>query len=626
MLAHFKDIKYKSWIITKLKLAIQKHSGLFLLLILGMLPLVAWFKGNSLIAFGDICPYFNPQGHFYQRLFMWSSHLSQGMPSLTIAYSPLTLPWMLLSLLGIPDYIILKLQLIFLFAAPGISMYYFCSVVFKKAQKEPARIVASIFYMLNMFVVIRTQNPVAGWTYILIPLLLGIYIRGLDWPVHRSRYVIYFALLFTSSSLLMANPPTFVAFLLVFISYFIYRMLVSRDVERLWCLTFSLQIAAVSLLLSLWWIIPVYEVIGKIGTNGLVITKRVEESYWMWIHARNSFLNIFWLNTAISWKEVYYPFVPRYSNPILVIAAYIPLLLVFSAIFFKSVRRNRDIVYFLSLSVIVMFLCKGTHPPLSSVNVILYRYIPGFWIFREPAYKFFFLLVPCYAILLGFSVSEIYNKLSNTKIPAGFQKSRVVALLPKVVVVLIVCSLVSVAHPLVTGEVIVDKRPGRLSSSYVKIPEYWHEASNWISEQSNGLRVLISPQNPFYQVHYYWGYHAVDFVHQIIDRPILTLDPKGPYLEQALSNQLLRLTYQAIQRGSTRNLTSFLGLINVGYILQRNDMDWTHYGSKSVGSPNHIRKVLSEQPNIHLEKMFGKLDLYKIPDKNFLPHIYASTL
>jgi hypothetical protein len=75
-----------------------------------------------------------------------------------------------------------------------------------------------------------------------------------------------------------------------------------------------------------------------------------------------------------------------------------------------------------------------------------------------------------------------------------------------------------------------------------------------------------------------------------------------------------------IKTNQTEDLVKLLSLLNVKYILQRNDV----IVGKLV-SPEQIKFFLSNQECIMPETSIGQLDLYRISDEYFLPHIYPAT-
>jgi len=163
-----------------------------------------------------------------------------------------------------------------------------------------------------------------------------------------------------------------------------------------------------------------------------------------------------------------------------------------------------------------------------------------------------------------------------------------------------------------------------LKGYQAKIPSYWFEASKWLNSKERDFRVLLTPQNPFLSVRYDW-YLGVDRTYKFVYKPLVTIYPGGLYIRNEIALRLAQAIYNELRSNST-SLVKLLALFNIKYILQRNDLDWTHFGNPllAVSSPVKIRQILLSKRGIQIIKSFGKLDIYEIDDNFFAPHIYVA--
>jgi hypothetical protein len=76
----------------------------------------------------------------------------------------------------------------------------------------------------------------------------------------------------------------------------------------------------------------------------------------------------------------------------------------FAAIILR--RRCPWVMFFVLLSLVLVFLSKHTAPPFEAFPFYLYKYLPGYVAFRDPNKFLLFLALPV-SILLGVSVSEL---------------------------------------------------------------------------------------------------------------------------------------------------------------------------------------------------------------------------
>lgn len=102
--------------------------------------------------------------------------------------------------------------------------------------------------------------------------------------------------------------------------------------------------------------------------------------------------------------------------PLLVFAA--PLL----------VKKNKLIGFWLLVSIISIFLTKGSAEPLSGIYPWFYNNLPGFSLFRDSS-KFFFLTALSYSLLLGVTTDAILTKVGSFKARLGIALTLIVYLL-----------------------------------------------------------------------------------------------------------------------------------------------------------------------------------------------------
>lgn len=87
-------------------------------------------------------------------------------------------------------------------------------------------------------------------------------------------------------------------------------------------------------------------------------------------------------------------------------------ILVFSAPFLKS--KDKNVAFWLLISVTGIFLSKGTSEPFGEVYQWLFQNIPGFSLFRDST-KFFFLTSFSYAVLLGVTTDWLINRVKESR-------------------------------------------------------------------------------------------------------------------------------------------------------------------------------------------------------------------
>ena len=150
-----------------------------------------------------------------------------------------------------------------------------------------------------------------------------------------------------------------------------------------------------------------------------------------------------------------------------------------------------------------------------------------------------------------------------------------------------------------------------------EIPDYWYEAANWLNLQSGDFRTFSLPEQYF--AVYDWGYPYRDISTTLFKtKSQILLEPGAGYANHTVNLQ--NFAYKLVTENATGDvLSKVLGLMNVKYIVQRNDVDWAFY---NVDPPERVRSILMSQPGIYLERQYGKLDFYR--NEYVVPHIYAT--
>jgi len=567
------------------------------LIVGGMVPLL-WWRPGYIIAKGDYFPFwFNPYRTLSSDVYLWSPHF-MGSINTYGSYIMYGILWLFLRSLGLSiGFIQICIQILLLTGA-GLSMYYLSKTVYRELKLSP--IISSIFYMFNFFALGSRLNEGFAWTYTFLPLLLALLMRIMETTNQQNqavtnKYIIYFAITSTLAlSIASLNLANIVLIFFVLTSIFLYYLITQRNQIRLLLLNLT-KTVTLSILLNIWWVIPLlnYYLWAPSAFN-----PEVNVTAWAWTHARASFLNLFWLNGGWSWLPEYVPYIDLYSNSILIVLTFVPFLIAAMALLFKTNKTCFN-TYLMLIILVFLFLAKGLHEPLSQLNLLLYTYIPGMVMFREPVSKFTMAIMPFLALLIGYAVDCITNiKMSGVKLTKFIKP---------LTAIFIITTFIVAVYPLVINP--IETKTQQLPfSSYVKIPDYWYEAINWLNSQPGDYKILITPPDDFYQMPYTWGYYGIEFFIGLIQKPVLL--PDFGYKINPETSVTLQYLYNTIKYNKTAEFKTFLDVLNIKYILQRNDIQYNFTG-RSIIPPNEMQTFLTLQPYIRLVKKFGQLDIYE---------------
>ena len=583
--------------------------GMALLILLGAIPLL-WWKPGYIFAKGDHFPFWlNSQMIFYDDTYLWSSQ-NVGNPSMMSSFIFNGFIWFILLALKFDAGFIQIIFQVFFFMGSGFFMYNLSKTVYPKLKLSP--LFSSIFYMFNFFVLKSRLNLGFTWAYTLLPLLMTLLIKITDFTIQKNdmktnKYILFFCITLTTTfSLASVNLVNIVIILLVLAIIFFYSLIMHRNLIRPLFLSL-MKITVLSLFLNIWWVVPA---LNYYLWSSTTLNPNVNVISWSWTHQRASFLNLFWLNGEWNWRPEYYPYYNSYSNLILVVLNFFPMILASSAILVRR-RESHFNIYTMSFILILVFLAKGLHEPLGLLNLLLYKYIPGMNMFREPVSKFTLALTPLLSLLIGYSADHIVDiKISRVK---------TINLIKNLATLLIISTFITATYPLITNP--IETKTQQLPfSSYVKIPDYWHQAIEWLNNQYGDYKILITPLDDFYQIPYAWGYYGTDqFLERMINKPIISNHYQYFYEINPDTALILRQLYDIIKYNRTDEFRALLDLLNIKYILQRNDVLHNFTGRKII-SPDEMQNFLMQQPYIRLAQKFGQLDIYEyIAPK---PYIY----
>lgn len=145
-------------------------------------------------------------------------------------------------------------------------------------------------------------------------------------------------------------------------------------------------------------------------------------------------------------------------------------------------------------------------------------------------------------------------------------------------------TIAAVVHPfpLLTGSVIPDER-GQLPSAHVAVPHEWDELAETIGAADGPGKIAILPLNDYYQVTTTWGYHGVDLVPQLFDRPVVQRLPGGYFGERAGFDDLLVALEAAVADGNADAVGRVLGSLGASHLIIRHDV--VDPAGASVGPP-----------------------------------------
>lgn len=582
-------------------------------LLVALLITSQWFSPGRLLAGGDnFPPYVIDPAKWMQRMrYAWDLG-GAGGPNSLIEVLPQIVSDYLLRTVFAPG----EAQHAFyalLYGAQFLSMVFFVLSILPKHRI--AAFMAALFYCFNPFVVLVPPGYLGLFLLVYLPFMAALFIRTVTKPLHIASLAI-FAVSASLSGMLFVNPPLYMTFLLFAVAIILYAIVPH------WRSKVPLRVGllmAIFVVANVYWIAQVYFVLFGSGHQQIVAAPAQD---WSFVARRSSILNMFWLNPTWAW-DYYFPYASVYKTPLLLTTIFLPAALAFSALLNRSAPR-RVVLPALGAALALLLVSTGLYgqDPSYTVNQFLFLHVPLFWLFREPDTKFPFLILVLYAPLIGYQVEWLARQLARV-----LRHYWVGAIAAKACLLTTIgLAFIITAFPLVTGQV-VGRSPTTPGPPGVALPSYWFNLKDYLSRQDPRGEVLLLPNDDFYQMPYSWGYYGADALPgEFIPGRSTTINAVSGYTSATASGvNLNALILQAMKDSTHPSILPYLAAQGIKDIVQRNDIVTGEPG-RHILSPKQVQSYLKTQHYLHFVRSFGKLELYEVDRRSYVPLMYAVAL
>lgn len=402
---------------------------------------------------------------------------------------------------------------------PFISFF----VLLKFTKSRLAAFVGmSVFVYNSYFLAISTQ----GHLLLILPacfMLLGLYsYTRIHNNIHHTKKRIIYNIFCTFLIGLIDLRMLYIQ-LITYLLFSVFTCVIQKKISISICkMHFSnLGTIVVALfLLNSYWLIPAINFSSYAQSQ--ILNRQLFGSQFFNINRSISLFHPFWTGTSANWfmtqempwRFFLYPFF-----------AFLGLL---------TNRNNKTVVFFALLAAIGVFLSKQIAPPFGFIYEILFRYFPGFSMFRE-ASKFYVLIVLGYSTLTAFFIAWL-QKQNHNKI-----------ILSIVTTCLLVLSLYNI-YPLISGSIGTMYKTINVHNDYKVINTFLNgqkgyfrvlsipRASQFIGTNSN--HPVISFDELIYK--YLGLFHAENYRNSILDDKLINTVLKSKDLTEILSKLSIR--------------------------------------------------------------------------------------
>ncbi|HEV2908117.1 MAG TPA: hypothetical protein VGX02_02505 [Candidatus Eremiobacteraceae bacterium] len=576
--------------------------------------LVSWFSlhRDGYFASGDLFPgYMMPGNHVLdETIRLWGSRISgigspQFMPT-TFLLALWGRLWLVVGLDGPTAQWLLYLAFL---EFAGLSAVFFARALFP--ERRLIALTTGLAYPLCFYIGITFRDPINAFAFGYFPFSAALLMTLSRSPSSNARLAVTIGLASLGFTILASSPPIAVYALIWAIAWLVGSLLRFRT----WQIWPGLALGSmVAVLVNAWWAYAAY--ITLYANGGSALQTFVGPLAWSFVDHRASILNMLSMQGLWSYDVPgYFPWTHEYASGFRLIALYLPAMFAALAILFSPYRRR--VWLLVAICAVSLFLGKGYHQPFGDVNAFLYKMVPFFWLLRDPQEATGITLYLSLFTLAGVGVTQLSTFAG--KIVGGFRDGRryadaAMAGAWGLLMVLLVSNSIAVLR----GDVIPATWLNGTAKSVLTPPTYWRQAADFLNAQPGYSRVLLLPNDDFYAMPYAWGYYGVDTVAQTwIERPVLVVAPDafgwfgGSPALRLLYGQLL----DEIRTGSSGSIEPWFSTLDVGWILQRNDVVWSS-PERHIVAPSVINAYLRQRPAIRKVASFGALDLYRVDTKH----------
>jgi len=428
-----------------------------ILVIIAIITHLPWFNSQTILSYGDHWHWTNTMVKEALQTHLAWTHLDQfGSINPILSNSVFTVLFSLLGNFGLSSDMAMKILLLIPCALLGFLAPYF--LIRRLINNRFISLVCALYYGSTTYFLVKQTNHISlAFGYAIAPLVVLFFLTALE--RNKIRNWLCFILCFNISIIYEVRITYITAIICL-----LYFVLIKIRSLKKYLVNASIAFIFI-LLLNLYWILPLVSPVVSIGIKSIANrgvwgshlfdmahALALSESSWTGSMPNPSFIKekihwYFWL---------------------------IPLLAAVPFVFFSKFegKGKRNIFFFGVILAIGIFLTKQSAHPFSSLYKLIYRYIPGFGLFRE-ASKFYGLTALGYTAVLAYSLSFFQ----------GLKEKKYFLITSLVVILIALTNL----KPLVTGEINGLFKPRTIPLDYMQLEKH-------LLEDKRFYRTLSIPQ------------------------------------------------------------------------------------------------------------------------------------
>ncbi len=549
-----------------------------------------WFSA-SLITGSDLSILYKSQLlHKSVHLFAWETAQSSGLggsiTSLLWLYVMSNTPLVILTRIFGPNYLLIeRFAYFYPFLIIGIvSAFFFAKKIFSSIALS---IFSITIYLSNTYILMLSGGGqvIIAYAYAFAPAVLYIFIKLYETALERDKKIQFFSQIILAG-ISMALEILFDARIgyimlatVMLYSVFIalHRLRNRKSYSYIWTahwLAIFLPII-IALFLHSFWLLPTI-LIGKnpVSEFGAAYSSIDAVKFFSFAKFENT-LSLLHPN----WPENIFGKVSFMKAEFLII----PILAFASLLFIKkeNTLAKRHILFFALIGLMGAFLAKGANDPFGFVYIWLFKYFPGFAMFRDST-KWYTIVALSYSILIPYSASNIYSWLKSKN--KYFFKPNIINL-QNIFAIVLTSYFLLLISPALFGQLGGTFRSTRIPREYIKLERF------------------LSTDKRFYRT--FWIPRIQRLAYFSNNHPAI---PANDFFKVNSPREDIN----SLNKSETNNL---LSLASVRYIIVPYDSIGELFLTDRKYDKNVYRKTINEINHISwLKKIdgFGKIGVYEI--------------
>lgn len=597
----------------------KKIIGPYGIILIIFLIVLLWFRDGLLFAGGEEkLSFYN-----YTKSLDIFSHVwyaaGTGFLSLT---SPTYFPYFFILepfyKVGVTNVLLEAATFLVLILIGTLSIFYIVKETLaselKAEWKKVVPFLAALFYFFNPFSMTQIWGRVLSYqlfSFALVPSFLLFFILSIQRK--NLTFSLIAALISFFLSIAYGSPAVIVtswAAIFIYLIFYLYNN--KKNIKNIF-----FALSAFIFLFIIWgftnffWIYPIIQYGGEMLSFNLTAYDNIASLKGLAPHSH--LLNVIRLIHREYYDGTYGGFSGNFFISLL--SWFLPLIFLFSVATLKKVRHFG---FYLTLLLISVFITIGANFPTGWLLIWLFEKIPLLQVLRNPYEKFGVNLVLAYAPFFAVGLLVFSEKFALL-----FKKPRLKNIF---IPLFLILTYVVLVWPIWKGNF----AGGVKFNNWVKVPDYYKTANDWLNSQPGDFSILHVPLLPGDGTSYTWGYPygGIEPSEFLFDkRSIARLGYNENYYFVLLDRFGAISDYKALTNWTDDNadfkdtdLYKELAKINVRFIVLHFD---TNYLYRGAISPQQTRAYLESQEGISKVKSFGELEIYKVNIPDNINLIYS---